>query len=162
MALSEKDGKQVGIPYSISNPVLYLNQDILKAAGLDENGPKTWEEVQTFSKIIKEKTGKYGVYIQEPADNWAQQAILESNGASVIKDGKATFASKDGIAAYELYQRMVKDQTALHTTWEQGVQSFIDGNVAMVYTTIAQRDNIQKIVLLLLKQLSHQVGKGKS
>ena len=45
----------MGIPYSISNPVLYLNQDILKAAGLDENGPKTWEEVQTFSKIIKEK-----------------------------------------------------------------------------------------------------------
>ncbi|HFM7601265.1 TPA: extracellular solute-binding protein, partial [Enterococcus faecium] len=161
MALSEKDGKQVGIPYSISNPVLYLNQDILKAAGLDENGPKTWEEVQTFSKIIKEKTGKYGVYIQEPADNWAQQAILESNGASVIKDGKATFASKDGIAAYELYQRMVKDQTALHTTWEQGVQSFIDGNVAMVYTTIAQRDNIQKNSTFTAKAVESPSWEGK-
>ncbi|HHA4885372.1 TPA: ABC transporter substrate-binding protein [Enterococcus faecium] len=161
MALSEKDGKQVGIPYSISNPVLYLNQDILKAAGLDENGPKTWEEVQTFSKIIKEKTGKYAVYIQEPADNWAQQAILESNGASVIKDGKATFASKDGIAAYELYQRMVKDQTALHTTWEQGVQSFIDGNVAMVYTTIAQRDNIQKNSTFTAKAVESPSWEGK-
>ncbi|MBV7390480.1 ABC transporter substrate-binding protein [Enterococcus sp. ALS3] len=143
MALSEKDGKQVGIPYSISNPVLYLNQDMLKAAGLDENGPKTWEEVQSFSQAIKEQTGNYGVYIQEPADNWAQQAILESNGASVIKNGKAAFASNDGIAAYELYQGMVEDETALHTTWEQGVQSFIDGSVGMVYTTIAQRNNIQ-------------------
>lgn len=48
MALSEKDGKQVGIPYSISNPVLYLNQDILKAAGLDENGPKNLGRSSNF------------------------------------------------------------------------------------------------------------------
>ena len=48
MALSEKDGKQVGIPYSISNPVLYLNQDILKAAGLDENGPKLGKKFKLF------------------------------------------------------------------------------------------------------------------
>lgn len=101
------------------------------------------------------------MYIQEPADNWAQQAILESNGASVIKDGKATFASKDGIAAYELYQRMVKDQTALHTTWEQGVQSFIDGNVAMVYTTIAQRDNIQKNSTFTAKAVESPSWEGK-
>lgn len=147
MQLSEKDGSYIGIPYSISNPVLYLNKELLKEAGLDENGPKTWEELQKFSKTIKDKTGKYGFYLQEPADNWATQALLESNGASLIKDGKADFVSADGIEAYQLYQDMVvKDESALHTTWEQGVQSFIDGNVGMVYTTIAQRNNIQSNV----------------
>ena len=144
MALAEKDDKYVGIPYSISNPVLYINKDILKEAGLDENGPKTWEEVKEFSKTIKEKTGKYGLYVQEPADSWGQQAILESNGAQFISDGKAAFASEEGIQAYQLYQDMVvKDQSALHTQWDQGIQSFIDGNVAMLYTTIAQRNNVQ-------------------
>lgn len=143
MALFEKDGQQVGIPYSISNPVLYINKELLKKAGLDENGPKTWEEVQTFSQAIKKKTDKYGFYLQEPADNWATQALLESNGASMLTSGEATFASPEGIEAYSLYQQLVVDGLALHTTWEQGIQSFIDGNVGMLYTTIAQRNNVQ-------------------
>lgn len=138
------EGSQVGIPYSLSNPVLYINRDLLREAGLDENGPKTWQEVQEFSEVIKEETGKYGFYLQEPADNWATQALLESNGAQMIKDGKATFASAEGIEAYSLWADMiVKEETALHIGWDQGIQSFIDGNVAMLYTTIAQRSNVQ-------------------
>ncbi len=139
----DEEGNQIGIPYSISTPVLYLNKDLLKEAGLSEEGPKTWEEVEEFSKTIKEKTDKYGIYIQEPADHWAQQALVESNDAKIIKDGKASFADENGIKAYEMYQKMVvKDQTALHTGWDEGVQNFIDGNVAMLFTTIAQRTNV--------------------
>ncbi|MBM4761152.1 ABC transporter substrate-binding protein [Bacillus sp. B15-48] len=137
-------GQQVGIPYSLSSPVLYINRDLLRESGLDENGPKTWEELKEFAKVIKEQTGKYGFYMQEPADNWATQALLESNGAKFITDGKATFASQEGIQAYQLLADMVlEDQTSLHIGWDQGIQSFIDGNVAMAYTTIAQRANIQ-------------------
>ena len=137
-------GSQVGIPYSLSTPVLYINKDILREAGLDENGPKTWEDVKRFADTVKEKTGKYGLYIQEPADNWATQALLESNGARMITDGKASFASEEGIKAYEVYADMVVNtKSALHISWGEGVQSFIDGNVAMLYTTIAQRANVQ-------------------
>lgn len=137
------EGSQVGIPYSLSTPVLYLNKDLLKKAGLDENGPKSWNELKEFAKKVKEKTDKYGFYFQEPADNWATQALLESNGAKLITDGKATFASKEGIEAYQLLADMVLDGSALHIGWDQGIQSFIDGNVAMLYTTIAQRSNVQ-------------------
>ena len=143
------DGAQVGIPYSLSNPVLYINKDLLKEAGLDENGPATWQEVSEFAKAVKEKTGKYGFYMQEPADFWAQQGLIESNGASMLtvnQDGKkeASFASQEGTEAMQLYADMVKDQTALHISWEEGCQSFIDGNCAMLYTTIARRASVQK------------------
>ncbi|MGE6258383.1 ABC transporter substrate-binding protein [Heyndrickxia sporothermodurans] len=156
------DGDQVGIPYSLSNPVLYINKDLLKKAGLDENGPKTWEEVKEFSKKIKEKTGKYGFYLQEPADNWATQALLESNGAKMIQDGKASFASKEGIEAYQLWADMiVKDKSALHLPWDQGIQSFIDGNVAMAYTTIAQRSNIQTNAKFNVAAIKSPMWNGK-
>ena len=138
------EGNQVGIPYSLSTPVLYINKDILKECGLNEEGPKTWEQVQEFASAIKDKTGKYGVYIQEPADNWATQALLESNGARMITDGKATFASEKGIEAYEAYADMVKNEEALHISWDEGVQSFINGEVGMLYTTIARRASIQE------------------
>jgi len=149
-ALAENSsGSQVGLPYSLSNPVLYINKDLLRQAGLSDEGPKTWQEVQTFAKTIKEKTGKYGLYIQEPADSWAQQALIESNGAKMVtvQDGKiqASFASNEGIEAYETYADMVlKDGSALHLNWDEGVQSFVDGNVAMLYTTIARRAMVQK------------------
>lgn len=163
LALAQNSQKsQVGIPYSLSTPVLYINRDILRQAGLDPNGPKTWEEVIQFSNTIKEKTGKYGFYMQEPADNWAQQSLMESNGAHMIQGGKATFASDEGIAAYQAYADMVtKTNSALHISWNEGVQSFIDGNVAMLYTTIAQRANVQKGAKFDAAAVSSPVWQGK-
>ncbi|MGL4798711.1 MAG: ABC transporter substrate-binding protein [Cellulosilyticaceae bacterium] len=156
------EGSQVGIPYSLSTPVLYINKDILREAGLPEEGPTTWEELITFSNTIKEKTGKYGFYMQEPADNWATQALLESNGARMITDGKATFASDEGIEAYEKMANLIVDtKSALHISWGEGVQSFVDGNVGMLYTTIAQRANVQSGATFDVAAISSPVWEGK-
>ena len=143
------EGEQVGIPYSLSTPVLYINRDILREAGLSEEGPTTWEEVSEFAGVIKEKTGKYGFYMQEPADFWAQQGLVESNGAhmlSTAEDGtvQASFASEEGIEAMQLVADMIADGSALHVSWEEGFQSFVDGNCAMMYTTIARRAATQE------------------
>ncbi|CAM5591906.1 ABC transporter substrate-binding protein OS=Lysinibacillus sphaericus OX=1421 GN=LS41612_14075 PE=4 SV=1 [Lysinibacillus sphaericus] len=109
------EGSQVGIPYSLSTPVLYINRDLLNEAGLPTTGPTTWEQLKEYAKVILDKTGKYGFYMQEPADNWATQALLESNGAKIMTDGKASFASEKGIKAYSLLRDMVvEDKTALH------------------------------------------------
>lgn len=143
------DGKQVGIPYSLSTPVLYINTDLLAEAGIEKTEVETWEEVQKVAQKVKDKTGKYGLYIQEPSDFWAQQAIIESNGTKLLnvnEDGtyEATFASEEGIEAMQMYADMIADGTALHISWEEGVQSFVDGNCAMLYTTIARRAYVQE------------------
>ena len=96
------EGSQVGIPYSLSTPVLYINRDLLREAGLPEEGPATWEEVDKFARTVTEKTGKYGFYMQEPADFWAQQGLIESNGASMLSEDEngnvqASFATEEGI-----------------------------------------------------------------
>lgn len=121
---------------------------MLAEAGLDPAGPKTWEELREFAATVKEKTDNYGFYFQEPADNWATQALLESNGARLLDevDGRleATFASPEGIEAYQMLADTVnEDKSALHIGWDEGVQSFVDGNVAMLYTTIARRNQVQ-------------------
>lgn len=141
-------GNQVGIPYSLSTPVLYVNTDLLAEAGVTNTKPQTWQEVQEISEQVKANTGKYGLYVQEPEDFWAQQAIIESNGGKLLtKDGdsyKATFASDEGIEAMQTYADMVADGSALHISWEEGAQSFVDGNCAMLYTTIARRAYVQE------------------
>lgn len=50
------DGKMLSLPYNASTPVLYINKDALKEAGLDpEAKPATWPEVETLLKGLKEK-----------------------------------------------------------------------------------------------------------
>ncbi len=159
------DGDQVGIPYSLSTPVLYINKDLLKEAGLDENGPQTWEQVKEFADTVKDKTGKYGFYMQEPADFWAQQGIIESNDSSMItrSGGKteATFASEGGIEAMQLLADMISEGSALHVSWDEGCQSFIDGNCAMLYTTIARRASVQKGIQFDAATVKSPVWEGK-
>lgn len=141
-------GKVVGLPYSLSTPILYTNDAMLQKYGIKKSSLNTWEGVQAAAKTIKQKSGNYGLYIQEPADTWAQQAMMLSNGAQ-IKDaaGKAAFASKQGQGAYQLYQNMVlKDKSAVHTPWDQGMDDFVKGKVAMAFTTVAQASHIKKSV----------------
>ena len=89
-----------------SNPVLFYNADLLREAGLSEDGPQNWDEFVSFAKTVKEKTGKYGAYLQE-GDTWVLQAVLESGGASMLtRDGDtatATFNSEKGKAAMQSY-----------------------------------------------------------
>jgi len=143
------DGKQIGLPYSVSVPVLYINPDLFKQAGLDpDNPPKTWSEVQKDARIIKDKTGNPGFFMQEYADNWAQQAIIESNGGHMLKkeNGKtlAAFDSPEAAQAYQLLADMVKDGSGLHATNEEGFQAYLSGKLGMVCTTIGKRANFEK------------------
>lgn len=143
------DGKQLGLPYSVSVPVLYINPDLFKQAGLNpDTPPKTWNEVHLAAKKIKETTGNPGFFMQEYADNWAQQALIESNGGQMLKkeNGKtvAAFDSIEAAEAYQLLADMVKDGSGLHATNEEAFQAYLSGKVGMVLTTIGKRTNFEK------------------
>ena len=150
LALAQTDdGKQIGIPYSVSVPVLFYNPEVFEKAGLDPNNPpKTWAEVQKAAKQIKEKTGIMGFFMQEYADNWAQQALIESNGGKMLKKEngktKAAFDSPEAADAYQLLADMVKDGSGLHATNEEGFQAYLSGKLGMVCTTIGKRANFEK------------------
>lgn len=149
LALAQAKGKQAGLPYSVSNPVMYINSELVAKAGLDPNKPpKTWKELQEAASIVKEKTGAYGLYIQEAGDNWTQQALMESNGARILKQEngkfKAAFNSPQAIAAYQDLANMVlKEKSAIHATTEEGFQAFVAGKVAYYIGTVARRSAVE-------------------
>jgi len=66
--LLSRNGRIYGIPRDGYALGLYLNVDLFRQAGLvDRNGiplyPKTWDELVTVAKTIKEKTGSAGIVI---------------------------------------------------------------------------------------------------
>ncbi len=163
LTLAQVDGKQVGLPHSISTPIVYYNADMFEAAGLDPNKPPvTWEEVRSVAKTINEKTGDYGFYMQEYADNWAIQGLLEGNGASMLKDDKASFASPEAEVAYQVLADMVLvDKSALHITADEGIQAFINGNVGMLVGTSAKIGQIESGAEFDLRAVEFPLFDGK-
>lgn len=52
---TDTEGNMLSMPFNSSTPVLYYNKDVFTKAGLDANTPpKTWEEMESFSKKIME------------------------------------------------------------------------------------------------------------
>ncbi|WP_455477260.1 sn-glycerol-3-phosphate ABC transporter substrate-binding protein UgpB [Bartonella sp. B41] len=50
---SDTRGRMLSLPFNASTPILYYNKDIFKRAGLDpEQSPKTWQDIENFSKKI--------------------------------------------------------------------------------------------------------------
>lgn len=78
------DGTWYGIPYLRSTPVLYVNATLLEKAGLDPTGPKTFDELATYCKTVKDKLGVYGLsmycYI------WTFEAFMFEYGTSILNE----------------------------------------------------------------------------
>ncbi|MDR1511004.1 MAG: ABC transporter substrate-binding protein [Synergistaceae bacterium] len=75
-------GTWYGLPYLRSTPILYMNTTLIGKAGLDPSGPKTWDELAEYCKVIKEKTGAYGLTLN--SDIWIFEAFMFENGSSTL------------------------------------------------------------------------------
>ncbi len=108
MGNSYVDGKLYGLPFMRSTPILYMNVTMLKEAGLDPSGPKTWEELEEYGRRLKEK-GKLALTM--PADIWYYEAFVAQSGGQMLSDdGKsAAFNSPEGVEPVEFWKRMVNE-----------------------------------------------------
>ncbi len=96
---TDTDGNMLSMPFNSSTPILYYNKDVFKKAGLDpETPPKTWEDLEAYSKKIMDSgaakcgfTSGWISWIQlENFSAWHNQQIgTNENGFGSI-DSKLT------------------------------------------------------------------------
>ncbi len=163
MSLAQVDGKQIGMPFCISAPIICYNPELFEKAGLDPaKGPETWDDIREYAKQITDTTGEYGFYMQEYADNWAVQGLLESNGANMLQDGKAAFATPEGIEAYQILADMVlTDKSGLHITADEGIQAFCNGKVGIACVSSAKIGTITQAAQFDVKGAQFPGFEGK-
>jgi multiple sugar transport system substrate-binding protein len=101
----EYNGKAYGMPWILDTKYLFYNTDMLKKAGIAAP-PKTWDELLTQAKIIKDK----GIVEHPIVWSWAQAEavicdytmLLASYGGSFLTDdGKPAFQSGGGVQALD-------------------------------------------------------------
>ncbi len=138
------DGELVGLPFAFSTPVLYYNADLFKEAGLDPaKPPKTWDEVYTMGKQIKQKAGKYGYYMHE-IDAWAVFWMIHSAGGEMFRNGKVVFNSPEGIEAFEMYTGLHETGIAPNVNDQEASAAFKAGDLGMKYHSIMRLGRISK------------------
>lgn len=115
------DGKLWSMPFNTSNPMLYYNKDMFKAAGLDpDKPPRTWAEFEDAARKLTQKdaSGKvtipgatfaiYGWFFEQfNAVSGGYYADNENGRAAPAT--KATFNSPEGVAILEWWKKMVDE-----------------------------------------------------
>ena len=136
--LAYSEGEQIGIPYALSNIVMFYNRDLFDAAGLtDADVPKTWDEVLTVSKTLQDKTGKYAFSMQK-VDSWPDLSIIYSNGGQLLsEDGqKVAFNNAEAVEAVKTWQSIYEAGLAPICTDDEQFASFIAGDIAIYCASV--------------------------
>lgn len=148
LKLGQVDGEQVGMPYSVSNPVMYYNADMFSQAELDpDNPPQTWEEWREAASRINDRLDKQGIWIYTLDDNWGTQAMIESNGGRMLGcaggEAAAVFDGAEATEAMQFWADSIQEGVFLNTLYDQGTQAFLSQGVAAIVDTIADRGNFE-------------------
>ena len=132
-ALGELDDKMYALAFTFSTPILYINNDIFRQAGLDPaDPPATWEEMLEAAKTIKEKTGKNGLAFS-PTNGWVTEGIIYSAGSDMTNEDRteAVFANENTFKAFETWKEFYTSGCAVSETDSEASQEFMAGNAAM-------------------------------
>ena len=141
-----QNGKQVAVPFNRSTPILYINTNQLKEAGLDPAGPKNWQELRDYAKkltIMKDgKPERWGFLT--PIDDWFFQALFYQAGGKFFNDNKTKvqFNGPEGQAAVQLWYDLIHTDKVMempqgegYNAWDVSTNAFTSGKASMIYST---------------------------
>ncbi|MFF4476725.1 ABC transporter substrate-binding protein [Streptomyces melanosporofaciens] len=137
------DGRTMGVPYSVSTLVLYLNVDVLRKAGLDpDRAPATFSELKAYAaKIVSSKAVRYGVAWAYSTDsNWALQAMLDSAGGSLMDPAEkhVTVNQQPMVHLLQYWRDLVQEGTSTVITSADLTAAFLRGDVGMMLQSSSQ------------------------
>ncbi|GHD14685.1 ABC transporter substrate-binding protein [Tianweitania populi] len=150
LKLAQVDGKQVGLAFATSNPIMYYNADLVKQAGGNpDTPPKTWDEVIALGAKIKALgNGVDSIDFRWQGDDWMFSALLFGAGGTMLNEDETevAFNGPAGQKAMEVVDRLVKEAGMPVFTKPAGEQAFVAGKVGIAFqTTGALRNTIKNV-----------------
>ncbi|WP_020144072.1 ABC transporter substrate-binding protein [Terracoccus sp. 273MFTsu3.1] len=107
------DDKHYALPFSRSTPLFYYNKDLWKAAGLEDRGPKDWDEFLTWAPKLKAAAGSDKIVMELPDGSnyldWVFQNIVWGYGGAYSKEWTPTFSDPNTVKAGTYLQNLAKD-----------------------------------------------------
>ncbi len=150
LKLAQFNGKQMGLAFATSNPIMYYNADLVRKAGGDpDHMPTTWDEIFPLAaKINALGDGVIGMSYRWQGDDWMFSALLFGHGGTMLSadEKKVTFDGPEGLASLKLIDRMVKEGKMPPLSSDAAVQGFNAGKIGISFwTTGALRGTINGV-----------------
>lgn len=128
-----------GIPWYLTTAITIYNQDLIKQANITKI-PLTFVELAETAKQIKEKTGKYALFVTFVAgdSNEVLESFIKMGVTLIDKNGKATFNTPEGKEAFNywvnLYQQDLLPKEVLTQGHRYGIDLYQAGEIAFLNT----------------------------
>jgi multiple sugar transport system substrate-binding protein len=157
-------GSVFALPWIVDTRVMFVNMDLLKAAGFDEP-PRDFKEMVEMAKAVN-GNGKYGFGVNGSDRHRLYKKVLSyiwSEGGVIYENGNFVFDSEEVISAVEKYKKignfgLVGPQKELDKNFAQGKIAFwISGSWLM-----KKIDSFDKIDDLGLMEMPDMAAKGMS
>ncbi|MGH2559501.1 MAG: extracellular solute-binding protein [Thermomicrobiales bacterium] len=163
IGLVQVDDLTKGVPFAFSCPVIYYNNEIFTAAGVDPAALfATWVSVLELGPGIQEQTDGNPILGFATNKDWPAQSIIQSNGGQVLSDtGELTIASPESIAAMQAIADI--DAAGLHdrSTGSEMRASFIASSLACFIGSIASLGGLRRDVTFDLQTVPFPVFEDK-
>jgi sn-glycerol 3-phosphate transport system substrate-binding protein len=99
------NNRRYGLPFNTSTPVLFFNENQLRARGLKV--PTNWREFEQAAKGLTSRTSKGFIALSE---SWTFEAQVTSRGGNLVTaDGRPNFTSREVVEALEFLQRLGRE-----------------------------------------------------
>ncbi|KIL41075.1 ABC transporter substrate-binding protein [Gordoniibacillus kamchatkensis] len=140
------DGKLYSMPFNTSNPILYYNKDMFKAAGLDpEKPPQTYEDMKKAAAALsKDKPGAgaslaiYGWFMEQFFANQGAEYLDNGNGRTSPAT-KSLLNTDAGVKTLTWWKDLVDSKAAMNLgrKTDDTKKAFLAGQIAMTLDSTA-------------------------
>jgi multiple sugar transport system substrate-binding protein len=144
------DGKVYALPYRSETHGLFYNKTLFEQAGLDPDGPKTWDDFLNAAQKITENGGIGFAMVGKLSGDLSYQLInfIRSFGGDVLNEDntRSLFDQPEAIKAVQFYVDMYKNKLTPDSTLSNvntdNRNLFVSGNVGMFLSGVYDVDPI--------------------
>lgn len=124
---STLNGKSFGLPWYLTTRLLIYNTDLLKQAGISKP-PATYTELAQVARQLKQKTGKYAFFTTFVPEDSSEvlESFVQMGATLVDAQGKAAFNTPQGVAAFQYWVDLYKNELLPREVLTQGHRHAIE------------------------------------
>ena len=152
LALGNVDGKTFGLAFNASLPILYFNEQLVRAAGGDPaRMPDTWDGIIALAAKIK-ATGPdisgIAYNIHDWPDEWLFRSMILQAGGQVMDKAETVSAlgGPIGLKLMRNFRRFVTEANMPLIDWDQSRQQFIAGKIGIFADTPARLRQVTDLI----------------
>ena len=138
-ACRDPEAGQIAVPWYLTVRLSLVNRELLDQADIAAP-PTRWDEIPAFARKIRERTGRYGLFLTTVPDDSAEMLeTLVQMGVSLLDaERRAAFNSPAGRRAFqfwtELYQEGLLPREVVSQGQRRAIELFQSGDLAMAAT----------------------------